>query len=117
MNPGFASDEDAFRLEVRAFLRDWRELDGYFQQGRKWAEVKALFRALGARGWLALTWPSEAGGLGRSAAYEYLLWDEAAYARAARNPLSAGIVARTLIRVGTREQQAHWLAPIRCPQR
>jgi hypothetical protein len=113
VNPYFTREEGDFRAEVRAFLADWRDLEGYFQQGRKWSEVKSLFRALGARGWLALSWPREAGGLGRSAAFEYLLWDEAAYARAARNPLSAGIVARTLIRVGSAEQKARWLAPIR----
>jgi alkylation response protein AidB-like acyl-CoA dehydrogenase len=113
MNPGFTAEEEAFRLEVRAFLDDWRDLDGYFQQGRKWLEVKALFQSMGARGWLALSWPESAGGLCRSPAFEYLLWDEAAYARAARNPLSAGIVARTLIRVGSPEQKERWLPPIR----
>jgi alkylation response protein AidB-like acyl-CoA dehydrogenase len=113
MNSDFTAEEEAFRRDVRTFLEDWRDLDGYFQQGRKWLEVRTLFQALGARGWLALTWPESEGGLGRSAAFEYLLWDEAAHARAARNPLSAGIVARTLIRVGTPEQKARWLPPIR----
>ncbi len=113
MNPRFSRDEMAFRDEVRAFLEPWRGLDGYFQQGRKWSEVRELFTAMAERGWLALTWPRAVGGLGRSAAHEYLLWDEAAYARAARNPLSAGIVARTLIRVGSEEQKARWLPPIR----
>jgi alkylation response protein AidB-like acyl-CoA dehydrogenase len=42
-----------------------------------------------------------------------VLWDEAAYARAARNPLAAGIVARTLLRHGSEAQQARWLPPIR----
>jgi alkylation response protein AidB-like acyl-CoA dehydrogenase len=42
-----------------------------------------------------------------------VLWDEVAYARAARNPLAAGIVARTLIRHGSEEQQQRWLPPIR----
>jgi alkylation response protein AidB-like acyl-CoA dehydrogenase len=41
------------------------------------------------------------------------LWDEVAYARAARNPLGAGIVAKTVIRHGTLEQQQRWLPPIR----
>jgi alkylation response protein AidB-like acyl-CoA dehydrogenase len=36
-----------------------------------------------------------------------------AYARAARNPLAAGIVARTLIRHGSDAQKAQWLPPIR----
>jgi len=36
-----------------------------------------------------------------------------AYARAARNPLSAGIVAKTLIRYGSVDQKRQWLPPIR----
>jgi hypothetical protein len=53
------------------------------------------------------------GGLGKSIAYEYILWDEFGYARAARNPLAAGVVARTLIRHGNEEQKERWLPPIR----
>jgi alkylation response protein AidB-like acyl-CoA dehydrogenase len=68
---------------------------------------------MGERGWLALAWPESAGGLGRGPAAEFILWDEVAYARAARNPLSAGIVARSLVRYGTEAQRARWLPPIR----
>ena len=75
--------------------------------------MKALFRAMGARGWLALAWPEAQGGLALGPVHEFLLWDEVAYARAARNPLSSGIVARTLIRHGTDEQKRRWLPPIR----
>ncbi len=113
MNLRLSAEEEAFRAEVREFLADWSGLDGYFHQGARWAEVKALFRAMGERGWLALGWPEAEGGLGRPPAWEYVLWDEAAYARAARNPLSSGIVARTLVRHGSDEQKRRWLAPIR----
>jgi len=109
----FAPDEERFRSEVRELLADYRDLDGYFQQGHRWPRVRALFEAMGERGWLALAWPESEGGLGRGPAYEYLLWDEAAYARAARNPLASGIVARTLIRYGTPQQRAEWLPAIR----
>jgi len=114
----FAPEEEAFRREVRAFLADWRDLDGYFRMGTRWERVMALWRALGARGWLSLGWPEAAGGRGLSPAYEYLLWDEAAYARAARAPLDAGIVAKSIIRCGSEAQKARWLPPIRhgeCP--
>ena len=113
MNFGFAPEEQAFRLEVRTFLEDHRNLDGFFRQGHVWPQVKALFQAMGERGWLALAWPEEHGGLGAGPAMEFLLWDEVAYARAARNPLAAGIVARTLIRHGSPEQKRLWLPPIR----
>ena len=109
----FSNEEEAFRSEVRAFLEPYKDLDGFFGQGLKWPAVRDLFRAMGERGWLALAWPESAGGLGRGPAWEYILWDEVAYARAARNPLSAGIVARTLIRHGSDAQRAEWLPRIR----
>ena len=113
MNPRFGRAEETFRDEVRALLADYRDLDGFFRQGHQWARVKQLFEAMGERGWLSLAWPEADGGLGLGPAYEYILWDETAYARAARNPLSAGIVARSLIRVGSPEQKRRWLPDIR----
>ncbi len=112
MNFRFSDEEERFRAEVREFLSGYRDLDGFFGQDEKWPEVKAMFRGMGDRGWLALAWPKAFGGLERGAAYEYILWDEVAYARAARNPLSAGIVARTLIRHGTDAQRERWLPAI-----
>jgi hypothetical protein len=113
VNFAFAAEEEAFRREVVEFLADWRDLDGFFLQGRRWPEVKRFFQALGRRGWLALAWPARHGGLARDPVCEFLLWDEVAWARAARPPLSAGIVAKTLLRHGTAEQQARWLPGIR----
>jgi alkylation response protein AidB-like acyl-CoA dehydrogenase len=113
VNVRFGAEEEAFRREVRRFLENHRDLDGFFVQDSKWDAVKAFFQALGERGWLSLVWPEEVGGLGKSPIYEYILWDECAYARAARPPLSAGVVAKTLIRHGTEEQKARWLPGIR----
>ncbi len=113
MNFEFAPEQEAFRAEVIAFLADWRDLDAFFLQGHKWQEVARLFRAMGERGWLSIGWPESAGGAGLPLAYEYILWDEVAHARAARNPLASGIVAKTIARWGTPEQRARWLPPIR----
>ncbi len=109
----FAAGEEAFRAEVRAFLAQWRDLDGFFCQGQSWPRVRELFRAMGARGWLSLGWPDGAGAGGPRLAFEYILWDEAAYARAARNPLASGIVAKTIARFGSDAQKRRWLPPIR----
>ncbi|MCH7708563.1 MAG: acyl-CoA dehydrogenase family protein [Myxococcales bacterium] len=113
MKFSFSREEEAFRAEVVEFLADYRDLDAFFLQGHKWDRVHALFRAMGAKGWLSLGWPKEAGGSGAPLSYEYILWDEVAYARAARNPLASGIVAKTIARYGTGEQQKQWLPPIR----
>ncbi len=103
MNARFSDEDEAFRTEVRALLADFRDLDGYFHMGSQWLRVTEFFRALGERGWLSLASPSR----------EYILWDEAAYARTARAPLDAGIVAKSIARYGSEAQQAEWLPPIR----
>ena len=102
MNARFSGEDEAFRAEVRALLAEFRDLDGYFRMGTRWTRVTEFFRALGARGWLSLALPSR----------EYILWDEAAYARAARAPLDAGIVAKSIARYGSDAQQAEWLPRI-----
>jgi alkylation response protein AidB-like acyl-CoA dehydrogenase len=110
---GFTPDEERFRAEVREFLRDWRDLDAFFGQGLKWERVHRFFRALGEKGWLSLGWPREWGGAEAPFVSEYLLWDEIAYARAARNPLAPGIVAKTIARYGSDAQKQTWLPRIR----
>ena len=112
MNFAFSAEEEAFRAEVVEFLEDYRDLDAFFGQGRKWEKVRGLFSAMGERGWLSLGWPAEAGGSGKPITWEYILWDEVGYARAARNPLASGIVAKTIARYGSEEQRRKWLPPI-----
>ena len=87
MNVAFSPAEEQFRGELRDFLRDYRDLDGFFLQGHKWERVKRLFCAMGERGWLSLAWPADVGGLELGPAYEYILWDEVAYARGAQPTL------------------------------
>lgn len=113
MNLAFSKDELAFQAEVREFLQDYQDLDGFYCQGQKWPQVRALFCAMAEKNWLALSWPKKFGGLARGPVWEFILWNEVAYARAARNPLAAGIVAQTLIRHGTPMQQDTWLPRIR----
>jgi alkylation response protein AidB-like acyl-CoA dehydrogenase len=113
MNTQFSSEALDFQSEVREFLTDYRDLDGFFGQGHKWPQVRAMFRAMAEKNWLALSWPKAFGGMGKGPIHEFILWNEVAYARAARNPLAAGIVAQTLIRHGTQAQQESWLPRIR----
>ncbi|HEY3653430.1 MAG TPA: acyl-CoA dehydrogenase family protein [Steroidobacteraceae bacterium] len=115
MEIAFEPQEAAFVREVRTFLGPWRGLD-QFLISNDYARLRAFYRALGERNWLALSWPVETGGLGHPAIYEFILWDEMAGARIARPPLSSGIVAKTIIRSGTPAQRARWLEPIRTGQ-
>lgn len=113
MNTQFSREELDFQAEVREFLQDYRHLDGFYCQGHKWPEVRALFCAMAQKNWLALSWPKQFGGLAKGPVCEFILWNEVAYAGAARNPLASGIVAQTLIRYGTPAQQETWLPRIR----
>jgi hypothetical protein len=104
---------EAFRKEVVDFLGPYRELNGFHFQGSRWEQVRAFFRALGARGWLSIGWDKSVEPKALGPEHEYVLWDECAYRRVARPPLSAGIVAKTIIAHGTPEQRERWLGPIR----
>lgn len=113
MNIEFSSEEIAFRDEVREFLQDYQELDGFYCQGHRWAEVRDMLSAMAQKNWLALSWPKQFGGLNKGPVFEYLLWNEVAYYRAARNPLACGIVAKSIMRYGTKAQQDVYLERIR----
>ena len=94
MNPTLAPEEEAFRQEVVEFLASREQADAFFwHEVEHDAAVRRLYRELGEKGWLSLAWPVEAGGGGLPPMYEFILWNEMAYARAARPPLGSGIVA------------------------
>jgi acyl-CoA dehydrogenase len=114
MNLELGGDLEAFRREVREFLVDHLDADGFFHhEGDHHQATQRLYRALGERNWLALAWPTEVGGEGRHPLYEFVLWNEMARCRAARPPLGSGIVAKTIIVAGTEDQKARFLPPLR----
>jgi alkylation response protein AidB-like acyl-CoA dehydrogenase len=114
MRPFLSAEEQAFRAEVQSFLADHADVRSFFHhEGQADDDQRRLYRALGERNWLALAWPVEVGGLGRPPVYEFILWDEMAYARAARPPIGSGIVAKTIIAHGTDEQKARFLPGLR----
>lgn len=109
-----AQGHEEFHRQVRAFVAGYRGPRCYFDHGDgAEARVAPLYAALGERGWLSLTWPEQFGGAGRPASEELVLWDEMAYARIARPPLAAGIVAHSIILHGTPEQHQRFLPGIR----
>ena len=103
--------EQEFRREVQAYLAetsDGRNPWQYFRD--RTGPTADLYRQLGNRGWISVSWPVSDGGAGRAADFEYALWDEMAYARAARPPIAAGMVARSIIEHGS-QRQKDWLLP------
>jgi alkylation response protein AidB-like acyl-CoA dehydrogenase len=112
---GYSASEEAFRREVRDFIGSLGEAGGFFIEAdlSEWLRCKEIFAALAAKNWLALSWPREYGGEARSPVYEAILWDELAYARVARPPFSAGIVAKAIMAAGSEAQKRQYLEPIR----
>jgi alkylation response protein AidB-like acyl-CoA dehydrogenase len=105
--------EAGFRAAVGEVLRKTSPARGehqYFME--RSGATTDLYRELGDRGWLSVSWPAAAGGAGRPAAFEFAMWDELAYARAARPSIAVGLVGRSIIDAGTAEQRDRLLPGI-----
>jgi alkylation response protein AidB-like acyl-CoA dehydrogenase len=115
----FALDahHQAWVKEVREFLRAEFDVEAEDEARRRGGEssgpVLRKFRAkMAERGWLALTWPLDYGGSGRSTFEQFLLMDEFAYWGAPAIDLTASAVAPTIMRFGTEGQKKRWLPAI-----
>ncbi|HTQ13578.1 MAG TPA: acyl-CoA dehydrogenase family protein [Rhizomicrobium sp.] len=99
---------EALRGEVRAFLREWMGETAPARRALSWSGFNPDFsRALGAKGWIGMTWPRKYGGHERSYVERYVVLEEALAAGA---PVSAHWVADRqsgplLLRFGTEEQR------------
>lgn len=117
----YTEEQEALRKEVRAFLDSYIpagfeetvpfDSDEYTDEMYEWG--KEFRHQLGMRGWLALAWPKEVGGGGRTGA-EQLVVDEEVAKRWVPNTGDLGIVwlAPALTRWGTDEQKRRWMPPI-----
>ncbi len=104
---------DAFRDEVREFLRDHLPddmADRAHDTGTNhdWR----VHRALGEQGWIAASWPVEYGGQGRDPFEMTAIRDELRLAGVPTDGLGQSIiVARTIRAVGSEEQKQRFLPP------
>ncbi|MCS7275920.1 MAG: acyl-CoA dehydrogenase family protein [Dehalococcoidia bacterium] len=118
----FSPEEEAFRQEVREFLRrEWSEdaAGGGAESplgyggGRGLDEIRRFQKKLAQKGWLTLAWPKEYGGMGASVMKQVIFNEEMAYHRA---PQQLGVgpdrVGPTIILYGTEEQKREHLPPI-----
>lgn len=110
MEFSFAREEQAFRGEVRAFLR--QELPGGWTgsaeewSGEGWEFARQMRRKLAARGWLAMGWPREYGGMGASPMTQAVFAEEMSYHRApGRDIFGVRMLGPTLMLFGTEEQK------------
>ena len=110
----FSEEEEAFRKEVREFLRkEWPLTDYDLDNPDHWNAAKELEKKLGAKGWLCMAWPKEYGGLGASHMHQLVFQEEMASAHA---PIVDGqgvyMVGPCLMFQGTEEQKQRLLPPI-----
>ena len=93
--------------EVRAAIADAAE--GDYGRGDAY---RAVVRQLGADGWLALSWPEEHGGRGRTMLDQLIFTDEAAIAGVPVPFLTLNTVGPTIMRFGTAAQKSFYLPRI-----
>ncbi|MEH3087459.1 MAG: acyl-CoA dehydrogenase family protein [Xylophilus ampelinus] len=117
MDLNFSPDEQAFREEVRAFVRD-KLPDAIRRKVMRSERLTrdeniAWQRTLHARGWSAPGWPKEFGGPGWSAARQYIFDEETAAAGAPRLiPFGIKMVAPVIMAFGSPAQQQRFLPKI-----
>lgn len=71
------ADDEALRMEVRAFLSEATQDMPAHIRARSWGGYNTAFsRKLGSKGWIGVTLPKEYGGAGRSAFTRYVLVEE-----------------------------------------
>lgn len=115
----FTEEEEAFRKEVRDFIReslppDWLGVDpGPEEESREEIYPLALemWRKLGSKGWVGLTWPKEYGGQEASLWKEMTLLQELAYRGVPGMDLAIA-QADLLLNFGTEEQKRRFIPPI-----
>jgi alkylation response protein AidB-like acyl-CoA dehydrogenase len=114
MDLTFTPTEDAFRQELRAWLRD-------HDPGPEPADEHANFdwrlsfqRQLHGGGWAGVDWPVEFGGRGGTVTESAILFEELALASAPlpANVLGLLLAGPTLMMWGTEEQRERYLPPI-----
>jgi alkylation response protein AidB-like acyl-CoA dehydrogenase len=121
MDFDFTPEQEAFRKEVREWLRanlppEWRAGTIAFSRGdREYVEqLRAWQRRLYEGGWVGIDWPVEFGGRGASIVEQVILYEEMARARAPQ-PVNRGALSMlgpTLMKHGTSAQQKRFLPKI-----
>lgn len=117
MNLDFTPEEEAFREEVREFLKEKlpKRLSEKVRTGQNLtkADMEEWHAILNDRGWLANHWPKEWGGTGWSVMQRFIFETETAIAHAPRVvPFGLSMLAPVLIKYGSEEQCRHYLPRI-----
>jgi alkylation response protein AidB-like acyl-CoA dehydrogenase len=117
MDLRFTPEEEAFRQEIRAWVRDNLPKDISDKVHRSIrltkADLQRWAKILGARGWLGWGWPKQHGGPGWNSIQKHLFEEETALAGAPRVvPFGPVMVAPVIMAFGSPEQQQRFLPGI-----
>lgn len=117
MDLHFTLEEEAFREEVRIFLKENlpNRISDKVRTGKRLTKQdhEEWHAILNKRGWLATHWPREYGGPGWSIAQAYIFDVETALAYAPRIvPFGLSMLGPVLIKYGSEKQKNHWLPRI-----
>ncbi|RZU53712.1 alkylation response protein AidB-like acyl-CoA dehydrogenase [Krasilnikovia cinnamomea] len=118
MHVGYTPEQEQLRHELRAYFGDLMtpalraSLTGNEGEYGDGSAYRAVVRRLGRDGWLALGWPTEYGGAGRSPMDQLIFADEAAMAGVPVPFLTLSTVGPAIMRHGTPQQRAELLPRI-----
>ena len=117
MDLQFTPEEQAFREEVQAFLKDKlpQRISDKVKAGQRLskADQEEWHAILNARGWLANHWPQEYGGPGWGAVQKFIFDNECALAGGPRIvPFGVNMLGPVLIKFGNAAQKSYWLPRI-----
>ena len=113
----FTGEDDAFRQDVREFLKqelpaDWEGGGRYPEEGG-WDFTLQLRKKMAEKGWLTMHWPEEYGGQDASPVRSAIFSEELTYNRTpGRDIFGVRMLGPTLMIYGTEEQKLTHLPPV-----
>jgi alkylation response protein AidB-like acyl-CoA dehydrogenase len=117
MDFAFTPEEDAFRIELRAFLDAelpdwWRGM--FVDDARAIPLTRDICRKLADRGWLTMAWPREFGGQGASPWMQTVVREEMWAHEEPRGPqyMNLNYIGPLIMRFGTPQQHQRFLPPM-----
>ena len=123
MDFGFTPKQEAFRLEVRGFIRgklpeDWEHshwkygFDFYSDLDELGPVARMMSKELGTKGWLSIPWPKQYGGQEGLYINQLILAEELAAQHCPGLEIFGAVIAPVLLEYGTEEQKKKFLPGI-----